>query len=793
MHQLRYTIRVLKRHGGLTLLNIVCMALGLVAAGIVLGYVYQEYHYDSRYPHSNRIYRVIMQDETNPSVNTFPALAEALQSDYPEVEEAVNVSFFYGYLSCKADSNQFNERMAIFADPGFFSLFSFPMAEGDPEQCLEDPNSVVISQSAATKYFGTQNPMGKELLVGGQTAYRVTGVYRDFHTDSNFQGDIVLPISTISTLTQVWIGSGWENESDIYTFVLLSGGTDPRTFTGKTGDFISHYKADSPYTIAVQSLQDIHVDEQYLWESRPRANTQYLHILLMVAFIILLVSSANFLFLYVGTLQQRRVNTGIRKICGATKTSLFMDHFREVTTMMLLSGALAVWLYSLYNTWAVSRFSFLPKIVFVDSRLILMLLLVLFAIAILSSLYPSTIVAAQKPTEIFQNTGSMLPGKVRMISVLVTGQFIVCTILIVSALLIHQQVQYLEQKDPGYPKDELIAVPLNMHVGNGIYNDQFDVFSNELKQYPGITNVTMAIFQPTSTKYGPAEPGWEGQPADKKVSMRWGSVYYDYFQTLGINIVRGRGFQRNHPGDEVNWDTREAAFIVNEKAVQEMGLTDPIGKTFEVWGFKGPIIGVVEDYNFQPLRAGITPMFYELNPIFLNEILIRFDPGVSNVTQNIETVWSKFVPNYPLEFQYLSDQVNALYSKEQNLATLLNIFSLLGIVIACMGLLTLTVLATNQRTKEIGIRKALGASVTEITQLLVRNYLKWVVVATLIAFPIAWYAMHRWLRNFAYRADMTIWPFLLAGAAATVIALLTVSWQAVRAARANPVEALRYE
>jgi putative ABC transport system permease protein len=275
--------------------------------------------------------------------------------------------------------------------------------------------------------------------------------------------------------------------------------------------------------------------------------------------------------------------------------------------------------------------------------------------------------------------------------------------------------------------------------------------------------------------------------------MCWESVLYDYFETIGVKITQGRSFSPDFPSDMINWENHTGAFILNKSAVYAMELDDPIGKEFRVWAFKGPIIGVVDDYNFKSMRSAITPMFFMVNPIFWNEIIIRINPNSTSVLDDIKTVWDQFVPEYPLEFHFVSDKVRELYYSDKNLANSLNLFTILTIVIACMGLFALTLLSTNQRIKEIGIRKVVGASVWEIVLLLTKDFTKWILIANVIAWPIAWYAMNKWLQNFAYRIDLTIWPFLLAGLAALVIALFTVSYQAIRAATANPVEALRYE
>jgi len=357
----------------------------------------------------------------------------------------------------------------------------------------------------------------------------------------------------------------------------------------------------------------------------------------------------------------------------------------------------------------------------------------------------------------------------------------------------HKQTNFLADHDTGIAKDELITIPLNMHIGHGINNEKFDVFAEELKKNPGIKNVSLGLSSPSDAGVGGSYPGWEGQPEGKKVEMYWCPVFYDYFETLGVEIVNGRGFSSKFPGDVVNWEKRTSAYIINEKAVKEMGISEPVGKEFEAYGFKGQIVGVAEDYNFKSLHTEIAPMFFQVNPIYLNEIIVRGNVINPELLSHIENVWKTFVFEYPLEFSFVSNQVKELYESEQNLVNTLKVFSLIAIIIACMGLFSLTVLSMSKRTKEIGIRKVNGAKVSEILSMLNKDFIKWVVIAFVIATPIAYYAMNKWLENFAYKTTLSWWIFALAGILALGIALLTVSWQSWRAATRNPVKALRYE
>ncbi len=793
MKQIARILRSIRTNPKLTVINIICMALGLVASGIILSFVYQEFNFDSKIENSENIYRIIQKRDQQQSPYTFSLLAENLQKDFPEIRNTVRINFFDGYLACSAKENKFNEIGAIFADPNFFSLFSFPLVSGNSSDCLISPNSVVISEKAAKKYFGNSDPIGQILQIGERKETTVTGVFKDFKLNSNFRGELVFPLEKISKLTQSWIEPSWKHESEINTFIHFADKTNMEGVSQKAKNYISKFIENSELEISFQRLKDIHVEKQFLWESVPQTNVKYLKILLLVALIILCISSANFLFLYIGTTTQHSINTGIKKIFGASKPILFFEHFREVLVMMMISCIFALLLFVTYTEIFVHSFSFLPQIFHFDYKLLLLLLSIVISVTLLAGIYPSVVLSSQKPIKIFNNAKSPGTRKFKLVNLLVIAQFTLCIVLFVATFLMHKQTNYLVKQDTGFARDELITIPLNMHVGQGIYNEKFDVFAEELKMNPGIKNVTLGYSSPSSINIGDSYPDWEGKPEDKKVEMYWSPVSYNYFETLGLKIIEGRSFSKEFPSDEVNWQKRTSNYVLNKRAVLEMGISDPIGKEFEIYGFKGQIVGIVEDYNFKSLHSEISPLYFQVNPTFLHEIIVRFDPQVPTVLSDIDKVWKKFVFDYPLEYNFVADQIKKLYQPEQNLTGTLNIFSIIAIVIACMGLFTLTILSMNQRIKEIGIRKVNGAKISEILTMLNSDFIKWVVIAFVIATPIAYYAMNKWLENFAYKTTLSWWIFILAGFLALGIALLTVSWQSWKAATRNPVEALRYE
>ena len=795
MKTLKIIFRGFRKNSRLNLLNISSMAIGIAVAIIVLSFVYQEFNYDTQYANSNRVYRVLTQNDKNElsGAATYGPLAQSLKSDFPEIDDATRVSFYWGYLALTASDKMFNENRIIFADPNFFTLFSFPLEKGDASKCLSTPNSIVLSKSAAVKYFGEQDPLGKQIKIGEDRLFTVQGVYRDFEGNSNFRGDVILPLEIISKLTQVWIEPSWKYASDIHTFILAENNAEEELISSKITDYLANHVEENSEKLVLQPLKNIHTEMHTGWESVPQANKSYLYLLAFVAVVILAMSALNFLLLHVGAASQRIVSTGVKKVCGASKSILFRDQLKEVLSYIVISIVISLVLVYLYNAVLAARISFLPAVKQFDFMLLIFLAGIIIGFTILTSVFPAIIISAQKTVHIFKSKQTLFYKRPRMVNVLVIFQFTISVVLLAVTTLFYKQLHFMERFNPGFAREELITIPLNMHIGDGFYNENMDVFCEELKKQSGVKNVTLAFSSPSDVQTSADNFRCDGMPEGKTISMQWNSVYYDYFKTLGVKIVDGRGFSRDFKSDMVNYESkRKCAYVINQKAAKEMGIENPVGKTLHAYE-EGTIVGIVDDFNFKSLHSEITPMCFNMNPFYYNEIIVRMNPGVPAVLDQIKTVWNQFVPEYPFEFSFVNDQMNTMYASENNLTASLNVFAGIAILIACMGLLALTILSMQKRTKEIGIRKVNGAKISEVMAMLNSDFVKWVAIAFVIACPIAWYAMHKWLENFAYKTNLSWWIFALAGLLALAIALLTVSWQSWRAATRNPVEALRYE
>ncbi len=790
----RKSLRIIRQNKSLSIINILGMAIGLAAAGIILTFVHQEYHFDSSLKGSEKIFRIIQKEGETENASGYAPLAKALEEEFPEIESSIRLAFYYGFLACRAGENSYNERSTIFVDPNFFNFFSFPLVHGDPQNCLPDRNSVAISESSARKYFGIGNPLGKLLVIGDGKKFTVTAVYRKFPVNSNFRGDIILPLECISDLTQVWIEPSWDYGSDINTFVSLSEGVNTIGMTEKTHSVLSRHLENNHMELLFQPLADIHTNKRFMWESNPQISIRILRILSLVAFLLMGVSTINFLFLYIGIVSQRTVGIGIKKVFGASKRVLFREYFKEVSALMFCSLLLATGITLLYLEVLVTAFS-LPDLVYVDGSLVLTLLFILIVVDLLAGIYPSLILSSKKTLALFQPMKDAYPFKYKALPILSILQFTLFICLMAFNLLLQKQTHFLKNKETGYARKELITIPMNMPLGQGIHGEQFGIFAQEMKKLPSIDQVSASFSSPANAGTYTDGVSWEGQEDERKLKIVWSweSISYDYFKALGVNMVMGRDFDPGFRRDVVNWETRECAYIINESGIKEMGIDNPLGMSFSVWGFQGTIVGVVEDYHSRSMHSGMRPMFYILDPVFWNEIVIRHNPGQEVNFKDIKKVWTQFSNDYPLEINYVEDQINKLYGRETGLSRTLTLFSLLTIIVIGIGLITLSLLSFNRRKKEIGIRKVNGATSMEILRMLNMQYARYVLISFLLASLPAWYFIQRWLANYAYKTKVNWWIFLIAGLVTLVIALVTTSWKSWQAANRNPVESLRSE
>ncbi|MGH7493080.1 MAG: ABC transporter permease [bacterium] len=799
---LKIALRHLKKNAAYSFINIAGLAAGMACCILISLYVLHEIGYDKFHHRAERIFRVRLNLDLNgvlyqePSV-PFPA-AEALARDFPEVEHAVR---FYrddgNFPLIEIGDRKFTEEKFFFADPAVFQVFDFPLLQGDVHTALREPNSVVLSEDMARKYFGEADPLGQTLRYQKQFELKITGVAQNVPSNAHFKFDFLAPLQFQLNLWESQNGpNGREKQwfwTGAWTYVLLPDQQSSHSLTEKLPAFAAKYFPDrikAGLTLALQPLTDIHLHSRLDNEIEPNGHILYVYIFSAIALLILIIACINFINLSTAQSGNRAKEVGVRKVVGAEKSQLIGQLLGETIIAGLSALVLALGLVELLlpafnrlteRELAMSLLGNWSGLAFIASLAL--------AVGLLSGLYPAFFLSRFNPTSIFQRALGAGSGNETFRKVLVVAQFTISIMLIAGIGVIHHQLRFLQEKELGFKKEQLLFVKARPAV-----NAKFEAFRNELMKDTGIVGVAGTSNVPGEGAFGYRFVP-EGGSLEKPAMLPLVLVDYDFLETAGIKIQQGRGLARTSPSDQAE------AFLLNEKAAAALGWKDDaVGKKMELFapgtnqiGKSGHVVGVVQDYHFESLHHEIKPLVitYADWHSFYAVKLSAGNPAGRLAT--LERTWKTFSPDWPIEYFFLDRKLDRLYGSEQKLAQVVNYFTIIALALACLGLFGLSAFAAERRTKEIGIRKVMGASVASIVSLLSTDFVKLVLIANVIAWPAAWYAMHKWLQGFAYRANLEVWVFVFASAAAVGIALLTVSFQAIKAAVANPVEALRYE
>jgi len=780
---LKIAVRNISRYKGYSFINITGLAVGMACCILILLWVNDELGYDRFHENADRICRVVQDinftdHSTTWAISQGP-LGPGLKKDFPEIENMVRITgrgfrFFY-------DNKSFDERVGL-ADGSVFEVFSFPLLKGDQETALTEPNSIVLTQEMAAKYFGTEDPLGKVLKADNQYDFLVTGVLKKFPLNSHMQYDFLIPFIFGRELN--YTVDNWRN-SQFSTYVLLKDGISPKEAAGK----ISGYLFDKPTIekdarLNLQPLTRIHLYSDYEFDFA-QGDITNVRIFSLVAFFILLIACINFMNLTTARSGNRAREVGMRKVAGAFRTDIIKQFFGESILLTLIALVFALGLVALllpvFNDLAAKELSLLNS---AGWSLLLGLFFLAIVTGIFSGSYPALFLSAFQPVKVLKGTFRSGKKSSMFRRILVVTQFSLTIMLIITTVFVFHQLNYMKNKKLGYEREHLVYFGIRGDIGT-----KFTAFKEELLQNSAVSSITTTSSVPT---YGYAFSNslwqWEGQNPDEELLMRAVFVSEDYFKTFGMEMATGRVFSREFSTDTTN------ALIVNEEAVKAMRMDSPLGKRLGQGNNQTSIIGVVKNYNFRSLRQAIDPLILIYNPRNTGVVFARLDTSnIPAALSYVESVFKKFAPGYPFNYRFLDDALDSLYRSEQRIGALFRYFSILAILISCLGLFGLASFMAEQRTKEIGIRKVLGASISQIMLLLSREFTKWVLVANVIAWPIAYYAVRQWLRSYAYKVEITLWPFILAAALAFIIALLTVSFQAFKAASVAPVESIQYE
>ncbi|MBN1271135.1 MAG: ABC transporter permease [Candidatus Aminicenantes bacterium] len=789
IHDVRMTFRQFKKYPGYSFLNIFGLAVGMACFFLIFLWVKNELDYDRFFDHAERIYRVTSDVSLRSGQKKFyaystPALAEALKKEYPEVMAAARFRPA-GRVLLQKDDQSFFESGFIFADSGFLEVFSAPLLQGNREEVLKEPHSLLLSQETAQKYFGDENPVGKTLLVDHEHEYRVTGVLGTLPANTHFRLDFL----AYPGEDDLFHPPNWMSLS-VFVYVLLDQNVPVLEFEAKIQDLAVKYigpRGKEIFTYRLQSLTSIHLHSDLEGEFAPVMNVLQVYLFMAVAVLILCVACINFVNLSTARAGKRSREVGVRKVLGAHRLLLGRQFFSEsmfsALAAFILSLGLVHLLLPLFNSLSEGRLKMVYGEYFVLCAGIVLL------VGILSGSYPAVLLSSFKPSSALREEAHKGKSGLLVRRALIVFQFAVTVFLLFSTGVVYKQMKFMRSRNLGFDQEHIVSVRMR---GENVVGD-YETVKNELLRHPDILKASAAWSVPgfsiAQRAYVPE--GFE----DRAMMVLTLYVDHDFVSTLGLSLKEGRDFSRNIASDTLT------AYIINEAAQKKFGWQEPIGKKLTCRGRDedektafGKVIGVVKDFHFRSLHQSIEPVLLRIRPdrFLLMNMKLRGE-NVSRTMRFIEETFSRLQPEYPFEYWFLDERLDNLYRNEERLAGIFSAFSLIAVFIACLGLFGLAAYLAEQKTKEIGIRKVLGAGTGGLVWLISRDFVKWVGISSLFAWPFAFMAMRKWLQHFSYRTEIGILVAALSGLTAVLIAFFTVSFQAVKAARTNVVRSIRRE
>jgi len=780
---IKVAVRNIVRHPGYSFINITGLAVGMACCILILLWVQDELSFDRFHAKAGDIYRVIQEinftDHSTTWAITQGPLGPSLKADFPDIPESVR--FTRRGMRLSYGDKVFDELVGM-ADGSIFSVFSFPLLRGEPEEALSDPFSMVLTAEMARKYFGAEDPLGKILLADDRFEFKITGILKEVPRNSHLQFDFLIPFIFGRELG--YSVDRWNNSS-FNTYVLLTKDVPAAEVVAK----ISRYLDDKPTiekdaALNLQPLTRIHLHSRYEFDMA-HGDITYVTIFSLVAFFILLIACINFMNLTTARSSNRAREVGMRKVAGAYRFDLIKQFLGESMLLAMVAFALAlilVWLLlPAFNQLAAKE---LTPVLFTQPWLWMGLLAVALVAGIIAGSYPALFLSGFQPVRIFKGAVPSGMKSSAFRRVLVVVQFSLSVLFIFCTLVVYTQIDYMRHKKLGYDQEHLLYFRMR-----GQMRDRFEAAKQELLSYPGILQVAAGANVPTyGYSFSNSLWRWEGQSPDEELLMRATFVDADFFATLGIEIVDGRPFSQEFTTDE------KFSCVINEAAARAMRIDDPVGQKLSLSDDEGTIVGVVRDYHFRSLHQEIDPLIHIFVPERSRVLFARIGgEEMPAAIAHMERVWNKFAPGFDFRYRFMDDALDDLYRAEQRTGTIFRTFSLLAVMISCLGLFGLASYMAERRTKEIGIRKVLGATASHIVLLLSKDFTKWVMLANVLAWPVAYYAMYRWLQGYAYRISLPWWAFGFAAGLALAIATATVSVQSVRAAKADPVNSLKYE
>lgn len=801
---LKIAWRNLTKYKFTSFINLFGLTVGLACCLLIVTYIINETSYDKYHPYADRTYRFSRTFHNDEGVQSLhlgaiaPPFAPLLKTEYPEIEKMTrllsngNTAFVY-------DDKKFYENKVFFADDELTDVFKIDVLKGNAKKALEQPFTIMITDEIAKKYFGNEDPMNKLVKLDNNLPCKVGGVYKPFPSNTHIHADVLISFNTLKDSAiygEKNLQTNWGNNSFL-TYAVLAKNADPKKLESKFPAFIDKYFhfPDEPagfkgskYThLYLTPLTDIHLKSHLDYEVEENGDIKRIYIFSIIALFILLIACINYMNLSTARSVLRAKEIGIRKTVGAEKKEIIFQFLAEsvLVSWMAIILAFLITVIMLPYLNELSGLKLSAASLF-KWYIIVPLLITPFVVGLLSGFYPALFMSSFNPSKVLKGV-FRIGGNISLRKALVVAQFAVSIILIISTAIVFKQLRYMQQKSLGLDKDHVITM-----FNTAAFGTQFESFRNELLQNKDVKDVTRSSRIPSGRLLDAQNVAIPTADTVKplQIDLKYVAVDYHFIPTYGMKMLAGRNYSNDYKTDS-------SSFIINESAVKALGWKSPsdaVNKQLVYGGQKGSIIGVVKDSHFESLHQRIPAMLFLVNPGNFGRISIKLSGNnLASSLASVENTWKKFLPETPYVSTFVDESFAKLYESEQRQKLIFTTFACIAIFIACLGLFGLSAFTISQRVKEIGIRKVLGADTSTIVTLLSKDFLKLVGVAAIIAFPIAWYAMHKWLDDFAYRINIPVWIFIVSGFVAAIIAFLTISFQAVKAATANPVKNLRTE
>ena len=787
---LKIGLRNLLKHKKYSLINILGLAIGFTGFILIIIWVQDELSYDMFHKNSDNTYLVLRASNNKVSAVTSKMLGPAVKSEIPEIINETGYSplpeSFKPFLQYKEKG--FEENLAL-TDARFFEVFSFKFIEGNPHTALDDPNSIVMTERMAEKYFGNSDAIDKSIILtflGLKKVMKVTGILENIPHNTQFQRDFFLPMDFIKSFGANW--DAWQN-FNVQTFILTQDKIDRSALEKKILECENRNVGNlnlGTTGYSILPLNKMHLYSNNIEFFSSTGDIKYVYIFSVVAFIILLIACMNYVNLTNAFSLKRTKEIGIKKVVGAKWKDLVYQFYGETLVITIVAFILSLLLVELLLPSLNNLSGKKLTLGYTNPEFLITILSIMFITSVISGIYPAIFVTRFRPLQILKGKFQNRSDGLNLQKGLVIFQFALSIAIITCTFIVINQLNFIRNADLGYDKENIIGI----RVTGNIFS-KYDAFKSKLLSDSDILSISRS--EPMDEKSLGSTEGvnWEGK--EKRFSTWLLHVDPDFAKTYRIKMKEGRFYSDQYPSDETS------AYVINETAEKEMGFQSVLGKELKVWGRKGKIIGVTKDFNFSSLHSLIEPVILRIpnsneENIYYRELSVRVNPhSVGQSLEYIQETWRDFYPDQPFSFYFVDESQNANYFAEQRMSNIFKYFSILAIFIACIGLYGLTAFMIERKTKDIGIHKVLGANVAKIVFMLSKKYLLWIIISNAVAFPVTYYFMNKWLEDFAYRIEISWWIFVLSGGIALLIAILTVGFQAIKAATANPVESLRYE